>query len=140
LKSIIIGSDDDNYSNTNLTSTIKLDFSALANLEELRIDHCPNLNAPVDVSGCVALRIVSCKGTPVSAVNFASGSVLEECYLEQPVSLSLRNMQKIKTFEVADNYAHLTGFRHENTPYPVALDIVELASSLYTARILDVNW
>ena len=61
LRSIVIGSDADGYSNVNLTSSIKLDFSALAVLEELRIDHCPNLTAPVDVSGCVALKVASFK-------------------------------------------------------------------------------
>ena len=140
LRSIVIGSDDSSYSNVNLTSTIKLDFSALAVLEELRIDHCPNLNAPVDVSGCVALKVASFKGTPVSAVNFAAGSALEECYLESPVSLTLRNMQNIKKFDVADNYANLTGLRHENTPFPAAYDIVNAASELYTVRLAGIDW
>lgn len=140
LRSIVIGSDDSGYSNVNLTSTIKLDFSALAVLEELRIDHCPNLNAPVDVSGCVALKVASFKGTPVSAVNFAAGSALEECYLESPVSLTLRNMQNIKKFDVADNYAALTGLRHENTPFPAAYDIVNAASKLYTVRLAGIDW
>ena len=140
LRSIVIGSDADGYSNVNLTSSIKLDFSALAVLEELRIDHCPNLTAPVDVSGCVALKVASFKGTPVSAVNFAAGSALETCYLERPVSLTLRNMQNIKTFEVADGYANLTGLRHENTPFPAALDIVNAAAKLYTVRLVGIDW
>ena len=140
LRSIVIGSDADSYSNVNLTSTIKLDFSALAVLEELRIDHCPNLTAPVDVSGCVALKVASFKGTPVSAVNFAAGSALEECYLERPVSLILREMKNIKTFEVTDGYANLTGLRHENTPFPAAYDIVTAAAKLYTVRLAGIDW
>ena len=140
LRSIVIGSDADGYSNVNLTSSIKLDFSALAVLEELKIDHCPNLTAPVDVSGCVALKTASFKGTPVSAVNFAAGSALETCYLERPVSLTLRNMQNIKAFDVADGYANLTGLRHENTPFPKAYDIVNAAAKLYTVRLGGIDW
>ena len=140
LRSIVIGSDAANYSNVNLTSSIKLDFSALAVLEELKIDHCPNLTAPIDVSGCVALKTASFKGTPVSAVNFAAGSALETCYLERPVSLTLREMKNIKTFEVADNYASLTGLRHENTAFPAAYDIVNAAKKLYTVRLAGIDW
>ena len=49
-------------------------------------------------------------------------------------------MQNIKTFEVADGYANLTGLRHENTPFPAALDIVNAAAKLYTVRLVGIDW
>ena len=49
-------------------------------------------------------------------------------------------MQNIKKFDVADNYANLTGLRHENTPFPAAYDIVNAASKLYTVRLAGIDW
>ena len=140
LKQIIIGSDADGYQNLNLKSDIMLDFSALKNLEELRIDGCPNLRAPIDVSGCTSLRKFTAKSTPISAVVFAPGGRIEQVVLESPTNLTLREMQNIKVFTVNDAYAALTGLRHESTPFPVALDIVKSAENLNTLRLTGIDW
>lgn len=140
LTKISIGSDAEGYSNPNLQSSIKLDFSALKNLEELHIDGCPNLKAPLDVSGCVSLRKITAKRTPVSAVVFAPGGRVEQVVLESPSNIVLRSMQNIKVWTINDGYAALTGFREEDTPFPAAYEIVRQASGLKTLRLTGINW
>ena len=140
LKVIKLGDDDEEYSNPNLVSTTKWDLSSLTNLEEFYIDNCPNFTASIDFSGCSAMRVFSAKGTPVSSVIFAPGGALETCYLHSPSSITLRDMKNIETFVVEDGYEALTGLRHENTPYPAALDILEAADNLTAARIVGIDW
>lgn len=140
LKIIKLGDDSEGYSNPNLVSATKWDLSSLSNLEEFYIDHCPNFTASIDFSGCAALKVFSAKGTPVSSAIFAPGGALETCRMMKPSTIILRDMKNIQTFEIEDSYAALTGLRHENTPFPAALDILAAAANLTAARIVGADW
>lgn len=136
LQSLVIGSDTEGYSNSFMTK-ISLGNNKL--LEYLDIQNITGLNSVVDLSQCSNLLELYAQGSGATGVIFANGGKLEKAYIPAVVSLTMKNLNYIDTFEI-DGYEKLSTLVVENTPFIDTNNIVANSPELKTLRLIGLNW
>lgn len=136
LETILIGSDAEGYSNTNLT-----EFSVGNNtmLKVLNLQNCPNLQQSISMTGCVALKTFLAEGSGITGAAFANGGVLETAHLPSPASVTLRNLNHLTDFSL-ESFEKLTTIRLENCSSIDSYDFITSAVNLTRLRALDIDW
>lgn len=137
LKSITIGSGEEGYTNT-LLSSLSLTGNKL--LESLNIENCVNLSGNIDLSNNKFIREVYAKNTPsITGFTFADGSPLEALELGSPTSLVLKNMSKLNLFSY-DSLDNLKTLVVENVPGINAMSILmNKLDQLENIRLVGIN-
>lgn len=124
------------YSNTNLTA---LTVGNNTLLKTLDVRNCPNLVAPIDVSGCTNIETVKATGTSTTAVNLPNGGNLQTLELPATITnLTVKNQSNISTFSVA-GYTNITTLVLENTNLN-SKTIYEACTNIERVRLINVNW
>lgn len=136
LQSLVVGSDVEGYENAYMTK-ITLGNNKL--LEYLDIRNVTGLNSVVDLSQCNNLLELHAEGSGATGVIFANGGKLQKAYIPAVISLTMKNLNNIKVFEV-DNYDNLQTLVVENTPFVNTYDIVKSAQNLSIVRLIGINW
>lgn len=137
LTELIIGSDVDGYSNTNL-KTITVGTNKL--LKKINICNCPNVIDPLGLSNCPNIQEIYATGSSITGVELPSSGYLKKVYLPGTLTnLTVTNQQYIQEFELA-GYDALTTLRIENTVNIPVEDIMLNAPNLNRIRLIDVSW
>ena len=137
LKKLIVGNPNENYENKNLKS-VTVGNNTL--LTEIDIRNCPNLTAPLDVSGCTNIEKVYATGTSITEVNLPNGGNLHTLHIPATVTnLTICNQPYITDFQCA-GYNALNTIRIENASINT-LDIVKASiNTLQRVRLLNIDW
>ena len=136
LQSLVIGSDVDGYENTYMTK-ISLGNNKL--LEYLDVKNVSGLNSVIDLSQCSNVRELHAEGSGATGVIFANGGKLQNAYLPSVISLTMKNLNNIETFDV-ESYDKLQTLIVENTPFINTYDVVNSADKLSTLRLIGMSW
>lgn len=136
LQSLIIGSNTEGYKNESLTQ-LALENNKL--LEYLDIRQTTELKTVVDLSQCNNLIELRAEGSGVTGIIFANGGKLEKAYLPAVTSLTMKNLQYVNTFDVA-NYGNLQQLVVENVPTVNTYNMVNSSPLLNTVRLVGINW
>ena len=137
LQQIIIGSEDESYSNGNLT-TFTLGASDL--LSEINISNCYNLATTIDASRCPCLEIFKAFGTKITGVNFSNGGRLKIVRLPETIaSLIIRNQTQIEELSVK-SYANISTLWIESSPNIPFETIIAQSEKLDRVRLYNVEW
>lgn len=137
LQQIIVGSEDESYSNGNLT-TFTLGTSDL--LSEINISNCYNLATTIDASHCPCLEIFKAFGTKITGVNFSNGGRLKIVRLPETIaSLIIRNQTQIEELSVK-SYANISTLWIESSPNIPFETIVAQSEKLDRVRLYNVEW
>lgn len=136
LQSLVIGSDAEGYSNTYMTK-ISLGNNDL--LEYLDIRNTAGLNSVVDLSQCNNLLELRAEGSGATGVIFANGGKLQKAYLPDLISMTLKNLNNLNTFQIA-GYTKLQTLIVENTPFINTYKVVTAADALRTLRLIGIDW
>ena len=136
LQSLVVGSDVDGYENTYMTK-ISLGNNKL--LEYLDVKNVSGLNSVIDLSQCNNLLELHAEGSGATGVIFANGGKLQNAYLPSVVSLTMKNLNNLTTFDV-ESYDNLQTLIVENTPFINTYEIVNSADKLSTLRLIGMSW
>lgn len=136
LQKLVIGNNTDGYANTYMTK-ISLGNNKL--LEYLDLQNITGLNSVVDLSQCNNLLELHAEGSGATGAIFANGGKLEKAYLPSVVSLTVKNLNNLKEFTVAD-YSNLQTLIVEGTPFINTYDIVRSATKLNILRLVNMDW
>lgn len=138
IRSIQIGSTAEGYQNNNL---IEVGFGTNRMLEELYIQNCPNIKSTLDLSGCQALLKLDVRGSGFTGVSFAVGCLIESALLCSPSSLNMRSLYALTDENLSlESFNNLTQLRLEDCPNIDSLALVNNATNLSIARILNIDW
>ena len=138
LRSLQIGSTEEGYSNSNLSS---VSFGTNTMLEELYIQNCPNVSSSLDLSGCQALLILDIRGSGFTGVTFATGGLLEQALLCAVSSLTMRSLYNLTDdYFSLESYDNLAGLRLEDCSGIDSLALVQAAENLTRVRIMGIDW
>lgn len=137
LRRLILGSSEDNYTNTQLKN---VDASGCKLLEEINIMGCTSLGT-VDLSKNGLLKKVYAGNSSATYVSLPNGGVLEELYLGSVSDLVVLNHNNLTQFG-CDSYDSVSQLWVENTPIIPTWEIVEERLSYLTAglRLVGVDW
>ena len=136
LQSLTIGSNIEGYKNESLTQ-LALENNKL--LEYLDIRQATELKTVIDLSQCNNLIEFHAEGSGITGAIFANGGKLEQAYLPAVTSLTMKNLQYIDTFDVA-NYGNLQQLVVENVPAINTYNMVNSSPLLNTVRLVGINW
>lgn len=136
LQKLVIGSNRDGYYNS-FMEEIALGNNKM--IEYLDIRNVTGLNKVVDLSECENLRELHAENSSTPGVIFANGGRIEKFYIPDVASLTLRNLNYIEDFSIA-NYRNLQTLVVENTPAIDTYEIVNNALKLQTLRLIGINW
>lgn len=136
LQRLVVGSDVDGYENTYMTK-ISLGNNKL--LEYLDVKNVSGLNSVIDLSQCSNLLELHAEGSGATGVIFANGGKLQNAYLPAVVSLTMKNLNNIETFDV-ESYDNLQTLIVENTPFINTYEVVNSADKLNTLRLIGMSW
>ena len=137
LTEIVIGNATPGYSNTNLR-----DLSVGTNklLKKIDVRNCPNLTAPLALSGCPNIEEIYATGSSISSVELPSSGFLKIVHLPGTLTnLTVTNQQYIQDFTL-EGYDNLTTLRIEDTVNIPVEDIMLNAPNLNRIRLIDVQW
>lgn len=137
LTEIIIGNATHGYSNTNLR-----DLSVGTNklLKKIDVRNCPNLKAPLALSGCPNIEEIYATGSGISSVELPSSGFLKIVHLPNTLTnLTVTNQQYIQEFTL-EGYDNLTTLRIEDTVNIPVEDIMLNTPNLNRIRLIDVSW
>lgn len=138
LRELTIGSTEEGYQNTFLRN---LSLSNNTMLERLNVQNLPNANTVLDLSSCPSLSYLDATGSGFTGYDFAVGGVLQTAYIESPTSLTMRSL-----YHLTDENLHVTSYENIDTLRIEAcsgidsLAIVNAATGLARARLLDIDW
>ena len=136
LQSLVIGSDVEGYANTYLTQ-LTLGNNKL--LEYLDIRNTTGINSVVDLSQCNNLIELRAENSGATGVIFANGGKLVSAYIPDVISLTMKNLNYLETFEMS-GYNNLQFLIVENTPAVNTYNIINNAPMLNTLRLINMNW
>lgn len=138
LKTLLIGSDEEGYTNGDLSA---LDTSACVLLDTLNVQGCTGFtDSPINLSSNTLIRVVQASGSTVPYFTFANGGILETLELGRPKRIVLLNMQYMQHFSY-DSLDDLVMLRVENTPNVGVLDIIaeHLGDLRLGLRLVGIN-
>lgn len=137
LTELIIGSDVEGYSNTNL-KTITVGTNKL--LKKVNICNCPNVVDPLGLSNCPNIQEIYATGSGITGLELPSSGYLKKVYLPGTLTnLTVTNQQYIQEFSL-EGYDNLTTLRIEDTVNIPVEDIMLNAPNLNRIRLIDVSW
>lgn len=138
LKKLVLGSDKPTYYNSYM-KRVGIGNNKL--LEYLDLSNISGINTALDLRGCGNLKQLYAQGTNATGVTFANRGMLQEAYLPQITSLSMRNLGGITDENfVVEGYNNLQSLTIENTPYINSYDIVNNAPKLASLNLLGLDW
>ena len=124
------------YSNTNLTA---LTVGNNTLLKTLDVRNCPNLVAPIDVSGCTNIETIKATGTSTTAVTLPNGGNLQTLELPDTITnLTIKNQNNISTL-TCESFASVTTLVLENTNAD-SQSIYEDCENVERVRLVGVEW
>lgn len=124
------------YSNTNLTG---LTVGNNTLLKSLDVRNCPNLVAPIDVSGCTNIETVRATGTSTTAVTLPNGGNLQTLELPATITnLTIKNQNNISTL-TCESFNSVTTLVLENTNAD-SQSIYEDCVNVERVRLVGVEW
>lgn len=103
LRELALGSDEEGYRNTYLTS---LDISSNSMLQKAllqNIGQTTGLNNDLNLTKAVQLQELRMNGSTVKTLSLADSGVLEILYLNDLTTLTMSNLKKLKDVQVDDN-------------------------------------
>ena len=137
LTELIIGSNVEGYTNTNL-KTVSVGTNKL--LKKINICNCPSLVNPLGLSNCPNIQEIYATGSSITGVELPSSGYLKKVYLPSTLTnLTVTNQNYIEEFEL-EGYDKLTTLRIENSIGIPVEDIMLNAPNLNRIRLLDVSW
>ena len=137
LTELIIGSNVEGYTNTNL-KTVSVGTNKL--LKKINICNCPSLTNPLALSNCPNIQEIYATGSSISGVELPSSGYLKKVYLPRTLTnLTVTNQQYIEEFEL-EGYDNLTTLRIEDAVNIPVEDIMLNAPNLNRIRLIDVQW
>lgn len=137
LQKIIVGSEAEGYSNSNLRN-FTLGVSDL--LQEINLSNCINLSGTIDASKCPCLETFKAFGTKIEGVTFSNGGRLTTVNLSETLTnLTLRNQSQLKNLNLA-SYENISTLFIENTPNVPVEDLVLGSPKLDRVRLDGVEW
>ena len=143
LQEIIVGSEEPDYLNGNLT-TFTLGASELLRL--VNISNCYNLKGTIDASRCPTLQTFKAKGSAITGVNFSVGGRLKEFYLPKTITnLTLREqnqltIQGINVETNDDGTYNLINIWIDNSPIVPFYQFIINSPKLEYLRLTNINW
>lgn len=136
LQVLVLGSDDENYSNSFMT---KINLGNTKLLEYLDVRRITGLNSVIDLSQCGNLTELHAEGSGATGVIFANGGKLEKAYIPAVTSLTMKNLNYLEEFEI-ESLDNLTTLIIENTPFIDSKNIVTDSELLKILRLIGLNW
>lgn len=137
LTELIIGSNVEGYTNTNL-KTVAVGTNKL--LKKINVCNCPSLTDPLALSNCPNIQEVYATGSGITGIELPSSGYLKKVYLPGTLTnLTVTNQQYIEEFEL-EGYDTLTTLRIEDTIGVPVEDIMLNAPNLNRIRLIDVQW
>lgn len=136
LQVLIMGSDEEGYSNPFMT---KINLGNNKLLEYLDVRKIIGLNSVVDLSQCGNLIELHAEGSGATGVIFANGGKLEKAHIPAVTSLTMKNLNYLKEFEI-ESLDNLTTLIIENTPFIDSENMVTDSELLKTLRLIGLNW
>jgi hypothetical protein len=130
LKTIIIGSEDDNYINNNFT-TLTVGKNNL--LETVNVSNCVNLgqeSTVLDLSKCPSIQNVYAKNTKLTNIMLPEGSPIRILHLPYGVQdIKLINQIKLQDLTI-ESYGEISSIVWDNVP-STNLTIEEILNNIY---------
>lgn len=137
LTELIIGSNIEGYTNTNL-KTVAVGTNKL--LKKINVCNCPSLTDPLVLSNCPNIQEIYATGSGITGVELPKSGYLKKVYLPATLTnLTVTNQQYIEAFEL-EGYNNLTTLRIEDTVGIPVEDIMLNAPNLNRIRLIDVRW
>ena len=137
LTELIIGSDVEGYTNTNL-KTVSVGTNKL--LKKINICNCPSLTSPLALSNCPNIQEIYATGSSITGVELPPSGYLKKVYLPGTLTnLTVTNQKYIEEFEL-EGYDNLTTLRIEDAVNIPVEDIMLNAPKLNRIRLIDVQW
>lgn len=136
VRTLLIGSDEPGYQNTNFTTG---SFDNCVKLEEINLGGLVNAKKAFDFSKNIYLKKVYTKGSGVTGITFAKGGRLKEAYLNPIASLFMNGLRFLETFEMED-YGELVSLTIEDSPAVNSYEMVKAAINIARVRLLEIDW
>lgn len=141
LQRLILGSREEGYVNTNLTT---LTVGANELLREVNVANCTKLGTAettiLDFSGCPCLETLDASNTAILSAQFSNGGRLETVHLPGTITaLMLRNQPNITTLDI-EGYDNISTIVLENIPSINIEDLVTKAGKLNRVRMVNTEW
>lgn len=137
LTELIIGSNVNGYTNTNL-KTVSVGTNKL--LKKINVCNCPSLTQPLSLSNCPNIQEIYATGSSITGIELPSSGYLKKAYLPRTLTnLTVTNQKYIQEFEL-EGYDNLTTLRIEDTVNIPVEDIMLHAPNLNRIRLIDVQW
>lgn len=137
LTEVIVGSGVDGYKNSNL---VELSVGTNRLLQKIDIQNCPNLTAPLALSGCPNIQEIYAQGSSITGVELPGSGYLKKIYLPETLTnLTITNQKYIEEF-VIDGFGSLTTLHIEDVANVPVEEIMLNASQLNRIRLTDVYW
>lgn len=135
LKRLQIGSAEEGYSNSHLTT---FDVQNCALLEYLDCRNCPNLGITVNLEGSPRLKEAYFDNTAITGVDLVDGGALEILHLPGTITaLGLFNLSKLKEFQ-CDSFANVTRLMIANIDSSV-VDAVALLRQIPAKSLVNIQ-
>lgn len=137
LTEVVVGSNVEGYKNSNL---IELSVGTNRLLRKIDVQNCPNLTAPLALSGCPNIQEIYAQGSSITGVELPSSGYLKKIYLPETLTnLTITNQKYIEEF-VIDGFGALTTLHIEDVTNVPVEEIMLNAPNLNRIRLIDVNW
>lgn len=137
LTELIIGSDVEGYTNTNL-KTVSVGTNKL--LKKINVCNCPSLIDPLALTNCPNIQEIYATGSGITGIELPNSGYLKKVYLPGTLTnLTVTNQQYIEEFSL-EGYDNLTTLRIEDTVNIPVEDIMLNAPNLNRIRLIDVQW
>lgn len=138
LQDIILGSEEDGYSNPNLYSL------EVGNNELLTLVNVSNCNSEkftnLDLSGCHGLETLLAEGTKLTGVALPNGGHLKTLKLPATIAnLTIQNQKNIETLSL-QSQENLSTLRIEGTPGLPIEDLINNSPKLNRVRLTNIEW
>ncbi len=135
LTELIIGSDKQGYTNTNL-KTVSVGNNKL--LRKIDVRNCPSLTAPLDLSQCDNIQEVYTTGTSITSIKFSEGTELTTLAIPNTLTnLTLINKTKLTNI-TSEGYDNLNTLRIENSAIN-PFSIINSCTELESVRLIGLN-
>ena len=137
LQNITLGSHEDGYINTKLSS---LTVGTNRLLTYLNVENCVALNKTIDLSNCLNLETIDAFGSALPSVTLPVGGHLKHLNLPASItSFEIKNQHMIESFQM-ENYENLETLVIDDTPgLPIETLLTE-TPNLSCVRIVNTTW
>ena len=136
VKSLILGSDVEGYSNPGFT-TLTTGSNPL--LEELNVENVTGLNQSLDMRALINLKKLYAFGTGARSALFAEGGKIEEVELPALNSITLKDLMYLKTDKLTlESYDNVLDLIVEGCPQIDSIELLDRCKNVKRLRLLDI--